>query len=113
MTYLGARICDKHHAYLADKPEETILNMVVDKSIVQIRTELKSAKEPVKREPKMPKPGDGPVFRNKAFESAWNKGKKAKLDGTPVLANPYSEETIMSRNFRRFWKEGWESGDKA
>ena len=116
MTYLGARICDKHHTYLADKPEETILSMVVDKSIVNIQPPraLGNTRPPERTRDKKPQakielPPGAPDIKNKAFLSAWNKGKKAKQDGLKAENNPYGEGSIMAKNFRRYWLEGHNS----
>jgi len=59
---------------------------------------------------------DRPTTKNKAFQSAWEKGRKAGLAGEPSSSNPYWDHRTLrggvtfSRAFQRYWNEGWKAG---
>jgi hypothetical protein len=54
--------------------------------------------------------------KNKAFLSAYNKGKKMACYGMSSESNPYKDKLnskgrpTFSRAFRKFWLEGWQDG---
>jgi len=58
-----------------------------------------------------------PKTRNKAFQAAYNKGRKARIDGKPKRS-PYSDwdtdrgSVTWSRAFIRYWEKGWEDADQ-
>lgn len=57
-----------------------------------------------------------PTTKNRAFLSAYNKGKKAAGYGLSEVKNPYPDKLnskggpTFSRTFRRYWSEGWKDG---
>ncbi len=62
---------------------------------------------------------DQPPTRNRAFQSAFRRGIRDRLAGTPRQRNPYPDHgtfyhngVTFSRAFRRYWSDGWEAADQ-
>lgn len=57
--------------------------------------------------------------RTPQFESAYQKGRRARREGKSIDANPYGDwrtrrgRITFARAFWRTWREGWEDEDQG